>query len=178
MLPPQLENYPVVLAPFQAADITDRYLSWLSDDEVSRYTEISAPPGGKEEAVEYVEAQVRSASTLFWRILLEGEHVGNLRAAGIAGPHSRATVALIIGEQAARGRSVGSTAITMATEYLFSIGLRKVTAGMYELNQASKAAFLKAGYHVEAVLKDHYICNGQFTDGVLVARFNQQRAPQ
>ena len=176
MLPPTLNNGSVVLAPFLPADVTDRYVSWLSDREVTRFTEITSPPDSKQEAALYVETQIQSDNVFFWRILLDDEHVGNLRAAGLSGPHSRASIALIIGERSARGKNVGSTAIAMATEHLFSLGVHKVTAGMYALNQASKAAFLKAGYHVEAVLEDHFVVDGQFTDGVLVACFNRQRA--
>ena len=115
-----------------------------------------------------------SNDVLFWRILLKGEHVGNLRASGLSGPHSRACIALIIGEDSARGKLVGSTAIKMATDYLFSIGIYKVTAGMYEPNRASRAAFLKAGYHIEAELKHHFIWNDQRTNGILVACFKQE----
>ena len=175
MLPPELEYNCIKLVACKSEDVSDKYLSWLSDPEVVRFTEISKAPKNRCELVEYVEAQNKSKDALFWRILLGDEHVGNLRASGLSGQHRRASIALIIGESLARGRSVGSTAIKMATDYLFSFGIYKVTAGMYEPNRASLGAFTKAGYHIEAELKHHFIWNGQPTNGILVACFKQDR---
>ncbi|RCK33576.1 GNAT family N-acetyltransferase [Thalassospira xiamenensis] len=171
MLPPVLEHDCVKLVSCMPEDVSDKYLSWLSDPKVVQFTEIVTAPQSRDKLVGYVETQNRSNDVLFWRILLRGEHVGNLRASGLSGRHSRACIALIIGEDFARGKSVGSTAIRMATSYLFSIGLFKVTAGMYEKNKASLGAFLKAGYHIEAELKDHFIWNDHPTNGILVACF-------
>lgn len=161
----------VSLLPFRMDDISEQYVAWLNDEEVVRYTEVR----GRQtlEGVQaYVEAQLASRDVYFWRIVAEGRHIGNLRVSGLASIHRRPTIALVIGEKLARGRGVGTAVIRLASDYLLDSGLgHKVVAGIYSVNIPSIRAFEKAGFHIEATLKQHYWFEGSFIDGVEMAKF-------
>jgi RimJ/RimL family protein N-acetyltransferase len=174
-LAPLLGSGAVVLDAFPETAVSETYIGWLNDAAVMSATEAGRRQHTIESARDYVTQQNASDDVLFWRIFFKGRHVGNLRASGLSGPHRRAAVALLIGERSVHGRGVGSTAIRLATEHLFGLGLHKVTAGMYASNVASQRAFLKAGFATEAILRDQFIHEGQIVDGILVACFAQSR---
>lgn len=145
------------------------YVNWLNDPQITEFTEVSDTVHSIESVKEYVQKQNQSSSACLWRILFDGRHVGNIRASNLGSIHQRAVLAIIIGDKAMQGKSIGSTAINLATAHLFENGYRKVTAGMYAVNEASRRAFLKSGFEVEAVLKNHFLHNGLGVDGLLLA---------
>ncbi|MGH7004755.1 MAG: GNAT family N-acetyltransferase [Alphaproteobacteria bacterium] len=167
---PSLNGGHVALLPFRIEDVTDRYISWLNDEEVMRYTEARGVRHTHADALSYVEKQIRSHDVHFWRIAVDGEHIGNFRVSNLTSPHRRASLALIIGDGRHRGKGVGTAAIRLASEYLLNQRrLHKLIAGIYAANRASIRAFENAGFHREAVLADHYWCDGRFVDGLMMA---------
>jgi RimJ/RimL family protein N-acetyltransferase len=71
------------------------------------------------------------------------------------------------------GAGYATQAIELACDIAFEkLNLHKLTAGSYENNVGSIRAFLKAGFHQEALLKDHYLCEGQWVSKVCLAKFN------
>lgn len=176
---PRLRSGGVELRPFMPTDIGPVYLSWLRDIDVVRYTDVNPT----EQTVESVRAYVNSArhdpSTLFWAIHETGYgHVGNLRMSGISARHARATVALLIGDKSRWGRNLARDALVAASTHAFhALGLRKICAGILTGNDASRRAFEKAGFHVEAILRAHAAFEGHFVDVLQMARFADAAMP-
>ncbi len=168
----------VSLAPLTPADVTPAYLSWLADEVVTRYTEARFGTHTPESARAYVEKVNASKTDRIWRIVHDGRHVGNIKLSGIDTQHRRASVAILIGDRTCWGRSVGPQAIEFAAAHAFGeLGLHKLTAGIYAENTASIRAFEKAGFHIEATLREHRVLDGRLVDQVLMARFAQGRLP-
>lgn len=160
------------LAPLDLEDATDRYVGWLNDPDVTRFTEIRPGDATRNSVRAYIDANLADNAAALWRIDFEGAHVGNIRLSGITRHHGRATVALIIGERAARGRGLGADAIESLSLHAFAtMGVRKLSAGILAGNAASAKAFRKAGYHHEATLTRHANFEGCETDVELFARF-------
>jgi RimJ/RimL family protein N-acetyltransferase len=168
---PALANGDVTLAPFFPEHVNDAYLGWINDPETMRYTEARYRVFTRDSARAYVADSNAGRTSKLFRILYDGRHVGNLRLSTIDFIHRRADIALIIGERELRSRGVGSTAIDLAARHAFgTLSLHKVTAGVYATNVASLRAFEKAAFMVEARLREHYLYEGQFVDGLLLAR--------
>lgn len=171
-MPDVLADGGVALRPFLPEHVSDDYLAWLNDPEVMRFTEARFTGHTRDSARAYVERSNSGADARLWRIVAGGRHVGNIRLSGIDHRHRRASVALIIGARDAWGQGIGTGAIRLASRYGFdALSLHKLCAGMYVDNAASIRAFEKAGFRREAVLAGHYLYQGRFIDGVLVARF-------
>ena len=163
----------VSLAPFDPEDVGPAYMRWINDPEVVRYTEARWILHIRESAAAYVRASNDGAGSKLFRILLAEQHVGNLRLSAINYHHSRAEVALIIGEASARGRGVGHRAIEIACAHAFvTLSLHKVIAGIYANNEASVRAFETAGFAGVAHLHGHYRCEGGWVDGLIMERLS------
>lgn len=160
----------VTLSPLLPEHVNTAYVSWLNDPETARYTEARYFRYDEPAVRRYVEDAVASDSAAIWRILADGRHVGNLRLSGINRRHKRAEMAILVGE--GRRKGIGSEAIALATDYAFrSLGLEKLTAGIYAGNEASCRAFEKAGYRCDAVLRRHAVFEGRRIDVMQWVRF-------
>lgn len=170
---PLLSDPPLALAPFRVEHVGPRYLGWLADEEVMRFTEARFAPVGQDEGEAYVAAAIAAPSAILWRIVVdEHQHIGNLRLSWVP-DHRRGAIALIIGEKGEWGRGHARRCIALAADFALSrLGLRKLTAGAYASNRASLRCFEAAGFVEEARLKDHFtLADGSACDGVLLARF-------
>lgn len=166
---PEIAGALASLLPMLPEHVTEQYVGWLNDFEVMRYTEARYTVHSRESVLDYVLSNLDHPDAILWRIVdADRRHVGNLRLSGLSSPHKRGEVALIIGEKSCWGKGYGPAAITLAVDYCLNVlGFHKVTAGAYAINEASRRAFLKCGFVVEATLKEHYLFEGRFIDGLL-----------
>jgi len=165
------------LAPLTAEHVSQEYVRWLNDPSVVRQTEQSGTIHTARSLRAYVDAAVQAQDSVLWRILLSGQHIGNLRLSGIHEVHCRASLGLLIGAAEARGKGLGPRVISLATRHAFEdLRLNKVFAGMFATNEPSRRAFENAGYCVEATLRNHAWHDGRFVDVLMMARFSAQEA--
>jgi RimJ/RimL family protein N-acetyltransferase len=163
------------LRDVQVSDVTERYVGWMHDSEVTRYMETRFATHSLESLREYVAMMRRKPDTLFLAIVVrDGDrHVGNIKLGPVDRVHHFADVALMIGDRHAWGKGYATESIQALSEHAFlHMGVRKLTAGCYADNVGSRRAFEKAGYHIEATRPSHYFCEGAFQDALLLARFN------
>lgn len=154
--------------------VSDSYVGWLNDPEINQYLESRFAAQDRPSVEAFVSAIAASEKDLFLGIhdLALGRHVGNIKLGPIDRRHGLGEIGIMIGDRAAWGRGVGTRAIALLSEIAAAeLGLRKLTAGCYRRNAGSQRAFEKAGFHVEAVRRDHFLCDGQPEDLVLLARF-------
>lgn len=167
-----LTDADLVLAPMDVDDVSQDYVDWLNDPEVVAQTEQAGARHTIDSVQAYVDSTLRAPDAAMWRILLSGTHVGNVRLSSINRVHRRAGLGLIIGAGDARRKGLGPRAIELATAHAFrGLELNKVFAGMFASNEASRRAFEKAGYVIEATLQRHAWHEGNFVDVHMMARF-------
>lgn len=152
--------------------VTERYLSWMKDDEVLQYLESRWFCHTIESIREYVHEMNTTPNNLLFGIFSEQlGHIGNIKIGNINQIHRFAEIGLLIGEHDARGKGFGTEAIRMATQYAFDeLNLHKVTAGMYASNIASYKAFAKAGYRQVGYYEKHWFCKGEYVNGFLMEK--------
>ena len=81
----------------------------------------------------------------------------------------------MIGDKSEWGQGYAREAIAALSDYAFeTLSLRKLSAGCYEPNIGSRKAFLSADFVVEAVRKQHFNCNGERVDGILMGRLHPE----
>lgn len=162
----------VVLATLDESASQERYLSWLSDKEVTRYLEVRyAPPSSPEALREYVMNVNNSQGNLLLGIFSRSEnlHVGNIKLGPIDWRHLRAEVGILIGDKAVWGGGFASEAIRLMARYAFeTLHLAKLTAGCYAGHAGSAKAFLKAGFSLEATLPSHMVFEGRRVDRLVL----------
>ncbi len=169
----------VAIAPLLPEHVSQAYVGWLNDPELIRYTDVS--PGATMDSVRtYVEAAVAAPNVAMWRILVEGSaHIGNIRLSNIRWMHRRAEVALMIGDRDYWGRGLGPEAIDLVSRHAFDeLDLHKLIAGILEPNVGSRRAFEKAGFQIEAVLREHAVFEGALCDTLQMTRFAPSPTPK
>src|SRR5262245_44512645 len=172
---PTLKGASVRLVPFSPRHITGRYVGWLNDPEVVRFSELRHRRHTRQSCLHYLRS-MREGGHCFWAIVASGpplHHVGNI-AAYVDGPNRLAEVSILVGERALWGRGLGSAAWSLVVEWLLSAGgMRKVVAGTMTANKAMLRIMEQSGMAVEARHLRHFLLDGEEMDIVSGARFRE-----
>jgi len=155
------------------ADVSDAYVSWLNDDEITQFLELRWRAHTFDDVKKFVALMNESAQDHLFGIFLRenGRHIGNIKIGDINNMHRFGDVGLLIGDKKMWGKGYGAEAIKLATDYGFrELGLNSLKAGMYEGNTGSYKAFIKAGYKDAGRYRKHRFCNGRYVDELLVEK--------
>lgn len=165
------------LEPFTDAHITPRYLSWLNDPEVVRFSERRHRRHTADSARTYLAA-FQDTPHYFWAIVAIDEalgHIGNITA-HVDPENSLADVGILIGQRDVWGRRFGSEAWCAVMAFLADVvGIRKITAGTLATNVGMLQIMRRAGMRDDGVRSRHYIVAGQEVDVVHMAAFSRER---
>jgi [ribosomal protein S5]-alanine N-acetyltransferase len=163
----------IAITPLKPEHVTPEYVAWLNDPDVVRFTEARFQRHTLESTVAYVRAIDASPRDELLRILVEGAHVGNIKLTGIDRHHRRSSIGILIGRRDLWGRGIGPRAVELIAQHAFGrLALHKLVAGIYAENERSRKTFERAGFRLEAVLKDHRRFEDNFVDEMLLARLN------
>jgi len=170
---PTLQTRRLMLVAFADEHLTKRYVGWLNDPEVVRYSEQRHRRHTVESCRQFVGSFASGPSHL-WAIMEKAQglgHIGNINSA-VDAPNRTADVAILIGEKKAWGRGLGAEAWTAAVDYLLGPGgMRKVTAGAMAGNEAMLKIMAKAGMTEEGRRRGQFLLDGRAVDAILAGRF-------
>ena len=174
-----LETPRLRLEPFAERHLSTRYVAWLNDPQVVRYSEQRFQTHTLESCRAYWQSYVDTPHC-FWAIIAkEGAlgHIGNINAY-IEPNHGVADLGILIGERHALRQGFGSEAWSAVCAYLFSSGTaRKISAGCLAANLPMTSIMKRAGMVPDGVRLDHYLFDGKPMDIVHSALFNGQWDP-
>lgn len=154
--------------------VSEAYVGWLNDPKINRYLESRFAVQDRATVEAFVASMLASENNLFLGIADRelDRHVGNIKLGPIDRRHNLGEIGIMIGDRQAWGLGIGTRAISLLAEIAAAeLGLRKLTAGCYGSNGASRKAFEKAGFHVEAVRPRQFLLEGAPEDLLLLGRF-------
>jgi len=172
-----IETERLNIVPFQEVHLTERYLGWLNDPDVVKFSEQRHRRHTLESCRTYCLA-MGSLGNLFMAICDKrtGVHIGN-STVSIDSNNQIADIQILIGDRSFWGRGLGAEAFSALVEALLEIGcFRKITAGTLAENEAMLKTIKKAGMVIECIRKDHYLLNGKPVDVVYGAKWNDRTA--
>ncbi|HTU12669.1 MAG TPA: GNAT family N-acetyltransferase [Allosphingosinicella sp.] len=169
---PDWSNETVRLFLLTPDAVSDAYVGWLADPMVNRYLESRFSPQPREVVEAFVADMLASEANLLLGIHSHAldAHVGNIKLGPIDRRHGLGEIGIMIGEEAAWGRGIGSAALRALEAIALSIGVRRLTAGCYASNVGSRRAFEKVGFAVEGRRNGHYLLDGRPEDGILLGK--------
>lgn len=156
-------------------DVSDRYVAWLADPEVTQYLETRHSPQTKESIIAYVRQFRGDPDNLFLAIILDGseQHIGNIKLGPINWIHRFADVSLFLGEKSCWGKGYATEAIRILVRHAFdALKLNRLQATIYGANTGSIRAFLKVGFQEEGTLRKKRFTSGAYMDEKLLAIIN------
>jgi RimJ/RimL family protein N-acetyltransferase len=155
--------------------ISEKYVNWLNDKDVMKYSEQRHIVHTKESCRDYI-CSLNNTNNLAWAILIKENniHIGNIQVIVDTYNHV-ADISILIGEKNYMNHGYGSEAFLGVVNYLFVFkGMRKVTAGTMSLNKGMLKIMKNASMLDDGVFKDHFIFNGQFADLIHKALFSKE----
>ncbi len=158
---------------FEASDLTERYIRWLNDPEVVRYSNQRFQQHGLASCEEYL-ARMKASSNLFLVIesIVDKQAIGTLTV-HVSEHHGTADIGILIGDTSFWGQGFGQDAWnTTLCWVLADPQVRKVTAGTSEINFGMIKLMERSGMQCEGIRKQQEIIEGRPCAVRLYARFN------
>ncbi|HXC40619.1 MAG TPA: GNAT family N-acetyltransferase [Burkholderiales bacterium] len=146
MSSPIIETPRLRIEPFRQEHLTARYVAWLNDPEVVRFSEQRHRAHTLESCREYWQS-FAGTPHFFWAMVAKEAslgHIGNMNAY-VDAPNGVADVGILIGERTSWGRGYGLEAWTAVCRFLLGSGLRKITAGTLATNTGMLTIMDRAG---------------------------------
>lgn len=156
------------LRPFTTADISDRYLSWLVDPDVTRFLEIRHTPQTRETATAFVASFDGPAEKYMWGIYAgDAGMIGTTTLYDINRVHGLSELGLLIGEKAFWGHGVSAETVNLVAGFAFdTLRLRRLCGGSYARNHGMNFTYRRLGFTLEGKQRKAFvIAPGEFVDG-------------
>lgn len=173
---PVLETQRLRLEPFSEARITPRYVEWLNDPEVVRFSERRHQRHTAAAALTYFNS-FTGTPNYFWAIVAIDPalgHIGNITA-HVDPMNELADIGVLIGERASWHKGYATEAWRVVMGFLFAkVGIRKVTGGAVATNIGMLSIMKSAGMHEDGRRIRHYVIDGARVDVVHMAKFKDE----
>ena len=161
------------IVPFSEEYLTTRYVGWLNDPEVVRYSEQRHRKHTLESCRQYWQS-FSGSPNYFWAITAQSEgvrHIGNINAY-VDEANSVADVGILVGERAVWGKGYGLEAWKAVCDYLLNeAGVRKVTAGTLATNKGMLSVMERSGMRPDGCRVRQTLMEGVEVDIVYTAIF-------
>jgi ribosomal-protein-alanine N-acetyltransferase len=170
----------VLLRPLEHADLNERYLSWLNDPEVTRYTETGTFPSTAEDLENYYRSVIGSKNDVILAVVDKesGRHIGNVKLGPIHWVHRRATFGILIGEKEFWGKGAGLEATRLMVEYGFNrLNLHRIDLGVFAEHEAAVRCYKKAGFKVEGRMREDLFHGGKYKDRLWMGVLRSEYKP-
>ncbi len=168
-----IETPRLLITPFKEEHLTQRYVNWLNDPDVVKYSEQLYKYHTLESCRTYWESY-KNTPHYFWAIIsrdaIQG-HIGNLNA--YVDTNNRvADMGILIGDKRIWGNGYGTEAWIAVGDYLLNhLGLRKISAGTLEVNLGMINIMRHSGMTEDGRRRRHYLFEGQEVDLIFAAVF-------
>lgn len=164
------------IVPFNEKHLHQKYVAWLNDPELMRYSEHRHEKHDLESCRVYLKS-FEGTTNYFWAIE-ENEiglgHIGNINAY-VNRKNSIADIGILVGAREAQKKHYGIEAWEGVCSFLFNtLHIRKVTAGTLSVNTPMLKIMDLANMVEDGIRKRHYIFEGHEVDVIHKALFKEQ----
>tara|TARA_B100000780_G_C21117109_1_gene452090 strand:+ start:1960 stop:2481 length:522 start_codon:yes stop_codon:yes gene_type:complete len=146
-------------------DISKKYQNWMNDLQVHKYTEQKNTKHSLTNIRKFVKEKNRCKNEFLYGIFLKKKnshmHIGNIKLGPINSFHKNAEISYFIGEKELWGKGYSTIAIKKIIELGKKMGIKKLKAGLYEMNIGSKKVLTKNGFKIEGKFQSEIIYNGK-----------------
>jgi ribosomal-protein-alanine N-acetyltransferase len=146
-----------ILRPLTLQDATDRYLSWLREEQVRRYIMSAGSTRTLDDLRAFSAGRIGQRHVLFLGIFerAAGRHIGNIKFEPIDQARGTAEMGILIGEPDWRGRGVASEVVAATACWLRDhCKISRICLGVERENDAALSAYRHAGFRQTGVVRD------------------------
>lgn len=141
------------LTQLSTNDVSDRYLAWLNDFDVTRFMEVRHNPPNFKQQIKFVEDCLKSNNQILLGIFENSARfIGTLKLTFL--DQLNLEIGIMIGEKTLHGRGIGSESINLVIDWAKSKNLFAIHAGYDLRNNASKMLFESLGFSKVKQIKE------------------------
>lgn len=169
----KLQGARISLTPFAEAHITPRYLSWLSDDRVNKFSRrFGSRPVSADEARKWLSG-LAPEEGVYAILAPEYGHIGNIKFGPINRSNLSADISIVIGEIASWGHGYGAEAIYLVSKHLFfEKGVNRLAAA--SINPAFIRTVERLGWTREGIQREESLIGGKYFDSILLSHLRRE----
>ena len=170
------------LRPFGREHVTQEYIDWFNDPEVTEYNRHGSVKYTLELALEYLDEVQHSSGSIVFAIIAKdtNRHIGNISLQKIDLLSRNAEYAVIIGNKEYWGKGIAKEASRLILQHGFKeLNLHRIYCGTPVKNIPMKKLAASLGFVQEGIRKEAMFKNGEFVDvieyGLLKRKFISER---
>ena len=170
-----IESQRLILRPLNLSHLSNNYVSWLNDFEVSKYI-ISAGDYNYKKLEKYLE-DIEKKDIYFWAIHLKtnNKHIGNIKIDPINTKHGLGQYGIMLGDKSEWSKGFAKESSLAIIDFCFNeLRLRKITLEVIVDNNVAFKLYKKIGFVVEGLRKNQEFHNNTFCDSCIMAIFNPE----
>jgi RimJ/RimL family protein N-acetyltransferase len=167
-----LKGAQVELRTFVQENLTDRYLDWLRDPKLMRYSNQRFRSHDLNSCRNFL-ASFDNTDNLFIAIYNGYDFIGTATAF-LSSVHRTADIGLLICSDV-QGKGLGKDAWATLMDHLLATGTRKVTGGTLRCNVAMVRIMQGCGMQPDGVRFGQELVNGEVQDMLHFAKFSQPK---
>ena len=172
--PIELEAKNYILRAMSENDVTETYLSWMHDYEVTRTLDVDGDSQTIDTLKEYVRSHNSEGNYLFGIYTKEGKQIGT-HSFVWSKIHKIAQIGVMVGDKSYWGKRVPLKTRSRLLDFAFaSLGCKKVEASCDSINFPAIYNFVKQGWVKEGVRRAHRIIDNQSVDLILFGMLNDE----
>ena len=169
---PHILGEHIMLRDYHSDDAASVH-EWANDPETVRY--LSARywmPQSQTDAADFVDHAMRAGTNGAFFVIASrenGAYVGQIDLFSINWRLRSAEMAIVLGNEAARGRGVGGEAVGLMLRYAFTmLGLERVELEVAAENERAIRCYRRAGFQAEGVKRHAFMVDGKYSDLVVM----------
>lgn len=167
-LPLEINLNKLFIRSLKSIDISNRYLDWMNDKEIVKFTEQKHMKHTFKDIEKYVIEKYNSNFDLLFGIFYQSNHIGNIKLGPINFCHKVSDISFFIGEKKYMGHGIMTKVIDYLVNFSFNqLNLEKITAGCYSNNLSSRKVLLKCGFEIEGIRKKQIIYDKKRIDALM-----------
>ncbi len=141
----------IFLREMHETDISEKFISWLSDSEINRFLEVRHNPPDLESQKAYVMECKISSTKAYLGIFLQNETL--IGSVTLNSYETKVEIGLMIGEKSLQGKGIGTEVIKTISHWAREQGFMEITAGYLQENERSARLFKSLGFQIIGVIQ-------------------------
>lgn len=167
---PTLTGELIRLEPLRSTVLED-YLVAVNDPDVRRFTGTHGS-FDRQQIKDWLATRPEHHDRADWAVIRRADDafIGEVVLNEYDPVNESANYRIWLGGPALFGNGYGTEATRLAIDYAIqTIGLHRVTLGVYDFNGRARRVYEKCGFKVEGRLRESLLCDGQWFDEVLMS---------
>lgn len=164
-----IKNDRIELHSFNDKFITSEYLSWLQNPKINKYLVSSNTSYTMDNIREYAQGLIDSSKDLFFAIVWDGRHVGNIRLGPITSSYT--SMGIMVGGSQYHGQGIAGEAVGLLTDFAFNVMMISwISLCVVKENVSAVKLFKRNGF-IDQKKPGHITLNGQDYELIHMRRY-------